>query len=91
MIAVDTNVLIRYLVEDDPYQSRKAEQVFITAEEKGESLFISEIVLVETVWVLKRCYRLKREDIAEILVRLVHARQLSFDKALLKTPGFTEP
>jgi predicted nucleic-acid-binding protein len=75
-LAVDTNVLVRYLTWDDAEQARRA-----TAQiESAETIFISTIVLCETAWVLKRAYRRSDEDIAEALSGLVHSRNVETDR-----------
>ncbi|MDZ4759532.1 MAG: type II toxin-antitoxin system VapC family toxin [Alphaproteobacteria bacterium] len=63
MIGIDTNVLIRFLVQDDPIQSPVATRFMgrLTRERPG---FISAVVLAEVSWVLARAYRASREDVA---------------------------
>ncbi len=76
MIGIDTNVLVRYLVQDDPVQSRKATMVVeqhLTEQTPG---FISVVALAETTWVLKRVYRLKNDAIAAVIERLLQADAL---------------
>ncbi len=65
MIAVDTNVLVRVLV-DDPGQPAQVEAAKALLRKAGE-VFISQIVQVETVWVLDTAYSLKRDDIVMVL------------------------
>ena len=50
MIGLDTNVQVRYLVQDDPGQSRKATQVIAKRCTRDDSGFINRIVLCELVW-----------------------------------------
>jgi predicted nucleic-acid-binding protein len=78
MIALDTNVLVRFLVEDDKQQTARAARVIQGATERDESLFVSDIVLCELVWVLSSSYKTSRTAIAATLGRLVQARQLAF-------------
>jgi predicted nucleic-acid-binding protein len=64
MIALDTNVLLRYLVQDDPAQSQKATDVIehrLTVEEPG---FISLVSILEIVWVLRSLYKRSNAQIA---------------------------
>ena len=68
MIAVDTNVLIRVLV-DDPDQSVQVRAAKAAIKKAGE-VFISQVVQVETVWVLETAYGLKRDDILMVLETL---------------------
>ena len=76
MIALDTNVLVRFLVDDDPAQCRRARALVKRATNRG-GVFISDIVLCETVWVLSRAYRLPRKDICGVLRQLLMAREVA--------------
>lgn len=75
-LAVDTNVMVRYLVGDDPQQSAQA----AAAIEGADTVFISIIVLCETVWVLSRSYGHSRAEIAGILRRLITSRNVDVDR-----------
>ncbi len=73
MIGLDTNVLVRYLVQDDPAQSAKATELIerrLTEQNPG---FISVIAMVETAWVLERAYRLTSHQIAAAIERVLQA------------------
>ena len=59
MIAVDTNVVVRFLVGDDPVQARLAKTLFAASR-----VAVPHTVLLETEWVLRRRYRFAREQIA---------------------------
>ncbi|MFN7959732.1 MAG: type II toxin-antitoxin system VapC family toxin [Thermoanaerobaculia bacterium] len=59
MIAIDTNVLVRVLTQDDPLRSPQAARLLETAE-----VFVAKTVLLETEWVLRYAYRFDRESIA---------------------------
>ncbi len=78
MIALDTNVVVRFLVEDDKAQSTKAAKLIKRAMSQNKKLFISDIVLCESVWVLKRLYKLKKEPIISVLRHLLRAGHLAF-------------
>ncbi len=75
MIGIDTNVLVRYLMQDDELQSPIATQFIesLTTEDPG---FISLVVTVETTWVLSRAYKLTREQVVQVLEALVRSREL---------------
>lgn len=79
MIALDTNVLVRVLVEDDPDQSSRAQRLVEEAVTRGEDVFIGDIVLCEFVWVLQRAYQLRRPEIVEALRTLRGLRHIVFD------------
>ncbi len=73
MIGLDTNVLVRYVAQDDPVQSAKATAWIegrLTLENPG---FISIVAMAETAWVLKRAYGLTDQDIAATIERLLQA------------------
>lgn len=80
MIGLDTNVLVRYIAQDDPAQSPQATWLIesLSAEEPG---FVSLIALVELVWVLTGCYAAGREQIFTVLETLLHTRELVVEQA----------
>ncbi len=78
MSALDTNVLVRFLVEDDPDQTAAAKQLLKASKDSGETLFVSDVVLVEIAWVLSRSYQVSGQDIHRVLAQLLQARQLGF-------------
>ena len=75
MIALDTNVLVRYLVRDDEEQAESARTLLesLTTERPG---YACREVVVELVWVLERAYGVSRERIAAILQELVATQGL---------------
>jgi len=78
VIALDTNVIVRFLVEDDESQSRRASKLIENAIAHSEELFISDVVMCETVWVLSSAYRFSRSEIADVLGNLLRARSVVF-------------
>ena len=76
MIAVDTNVLLRYLLHDDEAQAARADAVFDAA----ETILITDVVLVETVWTLAgRKYRLAKAELVAVLERLFSEPNIRFE------------
>ena len=75
MIGIDTNVLIRFLTQDDPVQGALANTFMGTLTEDNPG-FIGREVMIETVWVLERAYKLSRVQIATALERLLEAQEL---------------
>ena len=71
MRAVDTNVLVRLIVRDDPAQVERAE-AFV-----AQGAWVSHVVLVETVWVLESVYGLSRQQIATVVGMLVEHDRLT--------------
>jgi predicted nucleic-acid-binding protein len=78
MIGLDTNLLLRYLAQDDPIQSPVATEIIerLTREDPG---FISTVAIVETAWVLERHYRYQDEQIARVLEQVLQADVLSVE------------
>lgn len=79
MIGIDTNILVRYLVQDDPTQSNLANQLIERTVDSGKCLWISQITLCETLWVLKKCYKLPKEEILHILQELLLVPQIKVE------------
>jgi predicted nucleic-acid-binding protein len=83
VIGLDTNVVVRYLTQDDPKQSPIATRFMestISTEDPG---FISLIVLAEVLWVLVSLYSVDRAGVAEIITGLLTTEQLRVDSAEL--------
>ena len=80
MIALDTNVLVRFLAQDDDAQFEVAAGLIegCTSDALG---YVCREVMIELVWVLERAYKYSREDIAEALLSIVTASQLSVENA----------
>ena len=79
MIGLDTNVLIRYLTQDDPVQSAKASEILerrLTPKNPG---FVSVVAMAETVWVLERAYGLTAQEIATAVERLLQVEVLAIE------------
>ena len=76
MIGLDTNVLVRYLVQDDPGQSRKATQVIAKRCTRDDPGFVNRIVLCELVWVLESAYGYSKDTIVAVLEKLLRTSQL---------------
>ncbi len=80
MIGIDTNVLVRFLVQDDDKQSRAANRFFeskLNIENRG---FISTIVLAELCWVLRYSYHLTDNELLELVRSLLETPQLVLEK-----------
>jgi predicted nucleic-acid-binding protein len=76
MIGLDTNILVRFITQDDPQQSAVANDVLetrMTAEEPG---FVSVVAMAETAWVLNRSYRLPDGDVAAAIERVLQTDNL---------------
>ena len=75
MIGLDTNVLVRYFVQDHPGQSRIAEDV-VEALTESEPGFISLVTLSELVWVLRSAYKSPPEELLEIVSGLLSSQEI---------------
>ena len=76
MIGIDTNVLVRYIAQDDPAQAKKATALIERECNEASPGFIGHVVLVETVWVAESCYQASREDVARMVRQILGSRQL---------------
>ncbi|MBO0495800.1 type II toxin-antitoxin system VapC family toxin [Pseudomonas sp. Marseille-Q1929] len=80
MIGLDTNVLVRYVTQDDPIQSAKASDLIesLTTLSPG---FVSLVSVVELVWVLQSCYQSAKSDVVMVLETLLRTRELTIEHA----------
>jgi predicted nucleic-acid-binding protein len=70
---LDTNILVRYLTQDDPPQSARATHLIEKRLSPRNPGFISVVVIVETVWVLDRAYGFNRQQITAAIERILQA------------------
>jgi len=80
MIGLDTNVIVRYLTQDDPIQSVIANKLISKSVDGQELLWISQMTLAETVWVLERAYKISKSEMIEILHTLLQTVELVVEK-----------
>lgn len=80
MIALDTNALVRMLIEDDEKQALTVKKLVESIEKKGRRIMILAEVLIETVWVLESVYRCTREDIYRFLEALMNTTVFVFSE-----------
>ena len=78
MAALDTNVLVRWLTDDDEKQSGIVARLFELAIEKDERLFVPATVILETEWVLRSCYRFDKPLVIAALDALLGVIELEF-------------
>jgi len=79
MIGLDTNVVVRYLAQDDAVQSRAATRIIehdLSAKEPG---FVSVVAMAEIAWVLERSYGLSQRDVAGTIERMLAVDVLIVD------------
>ena len=80
MIGLDTNVLVRYLVQDDPAQARQANALIDRAAAQETAMFINHVVMCELAWVLGRGYGYARAALAEVIEKILLGRQFEIEK-----------
>lgn len=81
MIALDTNVLVRYLVKDDVRQWESAKTVVERALDRGDGLFVGQIVLCEMSWVLSSVYEYSRDEVRATLRAVVASGNIVVEHA----------
>lgn len=80
MIALDTNVLVRYLTRDDPAQHAKAAALIEAGVERDERFLVSTAVLCELVWVLESAYKYARAEIAGVMESILATAQFEIER-----------
>jgi predicted nucleic-acid-binding protein len=79
MLGLDTNVLVRYLVRDDPSQYEKARRLITRELKRGEPVLVSLLVLLETEWVLRSRYELDKAERLMAISALLDSADLAFE------------
>jgi predicted nucleic-acid-binding protein len=80
MIGLDTNVLVRYLTQDDAAQARRASALVAGAVARGQRCFLAAIVLCELVWVLRGAYGLEKLAVVAVLERMLSTVQFEIEE-----------
>jgi predicted nucleic-acid-binding protein len=80
MIGLDTNVLMRYIVQDDAIQAKAATRLIETRCQPDEPGFISLLVLTELSWVLSRAYEYERQQISGVIEALLLTTELRVER-----------
>ena len=79
MLGIDTNVLVRFLVRDDEARFEKARKLIKREVAAGRRVFVSQLVLLETAWVLRSRYGLPKNLIIEAISGLLDASDVGFE------------
>ena len=81
MIGLDSNVIVRYIAQDDPNQSPQATRLIesLTADAPG---YVSIVCVVELVWVLTGCYASSKAEICQVLEALLRTKRVLFVRSL---------
>ena len=78
MAALDTNVLVRYLVQADPAQLAAAAKLIRKCVSAGQSLFVPTSVAVELEWVLRSAFGFAKDDVVQVVSSLLSSAELVF-------------
>lgn len=79
MPALDTNVLVRYVVQDDEAQLAVAKRLIRKSVREGQTLFVPVTVTLELEWVLRSSFEYSRDETMQILSNLFSAAELTFE------------
>ena len=79
MIGIDTNVLVRFLVRDDPAQFERAQKLIGREATAGNPVFVSLLVMLEAEWVLRSRYKLPKDEILVTFSELLSSLDMSFE------------
>ena len=79
MPALDTNVLVRYVVRDDGTQLAAAKRLIKQCIENGQTLFVPATVVLELEWVLRSNFGCTKDEVIQVLSSLFSAAELSFE------------
>jgi len=85
VIAIDTNVLVRYYVDDDHAQHKKAKR-FIDENE----VFVNNIVILESFWVLTNVYRISKKGVGDIFDHLRRLSNIHFENETVFSRALAE-
>lgn len=79
MKTLDTNVVVRFLVGDDPVQAQKVYSLFKEAEKNRQEFYVSILVVLEVIWVIESVYHIKREKLLASLGDLTKMHIFRFE------------
>lgn len=79
MPALDTNVLVRYVVKDDSGQLAAAKRLIVRCVGEGLTLFVPVTVTLELEWVLRASFGYVKDDVLQVLSNLFSAAELTFE------------
>lgn len=79
MPALDTSVLVRYVVQDDSGQGAAAKRLIDRCIAEGRSIFVPVTVTLELEWVLRASFGCTKDDVLHVLSTLFSAAELTFE------------
>ena len=80
MKGLDTNVLVRYLTQDDRKQAALATKIIEEAAAKEEKLLLHPLIFCELIWVLETAYRFPKADIVKVLERILRTAEFEISE-----------
>ena len=79
MLGIDTNVLVRFLLRDDEAQFQKANKLIQQEVTAGRGVLVSQLVLLETEWVLRSRYGFSKIQLLEVIASLLDTRDIQLE------------
>ncbi len=79
MAAIDTNILVRFLIQDDEQQGHQARRLIQHVLAQGETLFIPVTVILELEWVLRSNFLFSKSQVVELISNLLSTKELEFE------------
>ena len=76
---IDTSVILRLLIQDDPAKARSCEKLLREGEQRGLILYLLPVAIMETVWVLEKIYKFGRKTIREIIEAILNTPELKIE------------
>lgn len=79
MIGIDTNILVRYLTQDDIEQAKTAESLLDKYLTKPKSVFVNNIIICELIWILDRGYKYSKDQIIKVVRQILSTEEFAFE------------
>jgi predicted nucleic-acid-binding protein len=76
---IDTSVILRLLIQDDPAKARSCEKLLREGEQRGLILYLLPVAIMETIWVLEKIYKFGRKTIREIIEAILNTPELKIE------------
>jgi predicted nucleic-acid-binding protein len=76
---IDTSVILRLLIKDEPAKARSCEKLLREGEQRGLILYLLPVAIMETVWVLEKIYKFERKTIREIIEAILNTPELKIE------------
>ena len=73
---IDTSAILRFLIKDDPSKAKAVEKLLRESKDKGTTLYVLPVTILEVVWVTEKVYRLNRKNIRELVEAILNTPEL---------------